>query len=210
MKGVLLCALILFHSPSWALDTTEAFAPGLSDFEFYGSHSRSERTLSLVTGYGHSHWLNPSLGIEHRTETTSEEAAIDTSFSISNFATVFSGLVEVDVLAGFCSKEDAGLFIGDEWTLPLGRYVPYLSNSFESNQGEFNHTATLGLSFQQNQNIELFAESGWDMSQGGEHTSLALGVNVLSTAGLEVLAEAGMDVLEDQSYASLGLIWTLD
>ncbi|KHD87018.1 MAG: hypothetical protein OM95_16690 [Bdellovibrio sp. ArHS] len=210
MQLLVILFLFLYQISAWALDTTEVFASGFSDVEVYGSQSSSERTMSFVTGYGYSRWLNPSVSFTQSFRREEGENQNEGQFGLCNFANIFSGIFEVDLLTGIHKGPESMVgFLGDEWTVPLGRTVPYFKNLIEIEESQTLHALSAGVSFQNSKSLELFAESGWDLIHS-QHSFVAIGMNILQSEAIEILTEAGVHSASSESYASLGIIWTLE
>lgn len=194
----------------WAIDTTEIFSQGLSDLELHSEIGKTESSMTGVVGYGYSTFVNPSLAFT-RLKQTDEEKTI-TEIEIGNFANVYDGFVDIDLVIGATVHEDeqSSPFAGTELTTVNGRFMPFLKNIFEIAAQETSSSSSIGMSFQGNKETELFAESTWDLSNG-QHTCLAVGLNYHSSLlGMEVISEVGQKSVEEESYASLGAIWTLE
>lgn len=209
MKSLKYLILISFLSPAvWALDTTETYPTGLSNFESYSGASRTQSSLTFVAGYGYSQFINPSLSVEkcYLKENSLEE----THLSVGNFSNLYTGLVDIDLIASVAVHEQVlTSSVGTEVSIPLIHFTPYLRQFAESSGEEIENITTLGLSWYANSNIELFSEVSTTMASTSTAIG-AVGLNYKPTETLELISEVAYDSMEEGTFGSVGVIWTRD
>lgn len=197
MKRLINILIVLFAWPVWALDTTEEYSHGFSDFEAYSFKNSTENAITLVAGYGHSSWVNPSLVVHNHAEA-----------SLGNFSHIYSNMVDIDLLAATSLNSETNHFsLGTEVTYPSVKFNPYLKGTLDFEGEEQLGTGVMGLSWNANSHIEMLTEISFDLSKG-KRQHVAVGLNFKQSQSIELISEVGHSYEDEGAFASLGLIWT--
>lgn len=192
--GLFLTVLALFPRSAPAADTTEPFAPGLSDLEIYVTHGGRETGYhSLLVGYGITErW---SIGVAWDRELLSDEPNAD---GVGGFilGTFWHRVVEADLIAQavYNYPDEAGDYLaGLELSVPNDYLVPYsrLGAAFAHPDHDLpGYSAMAGLSWPLHDRIELLVESEWIWpGPAAPDWELALGLNLMLTDDLELITE---------------------
>lgn len=206
MNRLLISTLIFFCAfASHALDTTEEYPLGLSNFEGYTSHAKTEQTLSAVAGYGYSRWLNVSLAVDRIEETELKEH--HTHFCLGNFAQVYSGVVDTDVITQIHSESDkVTTTFGTEISHTHHLWTPYFRLHTDIDEDQHTETASLGLSRKiKNLPLELLVQYEQILSETQTHT--ALGLNYKANNQFELISEVARNNEDEDTTLSVGFIW---
>ncbi len=206
MKRLIHITIVLLALQAQALDTTEEYSQGLSDFEAYSIKNSSEDILTLVTGYGYSRWLNPSLAIHNLHDKGEGEAHVDVI--LGNFSQLYSKGVDIDLLAeASLNSEVTQATLGTEVTYPWARWTPYVKGSLDFEGNESTSCGAVGVGWNLNSHVEILTELSFDLGRGRqEHT--AVGLNFKQSQNIEFISEVGHSTEDEGVFASLGLIWT--
>lgn len=205
MKRILLFFLpFLFVTPAWALDTTEEYSPGFSNFEGYSMQSRSEQTLSVLAGYGQSRWLNLSLGIDQLHDVTTQET--QTQFCLGNFSHIYSGVIDADIITQLHShNEKITAALGTEISYDYFLWTPYLKIYSEINDNQQSETGSLGISRRwPRSGLEVLLEYTQELSETSARS--AVGLNYRSNDNFELITEVAYSATEESPSVSVGFI----
>lgn len=194
----------LFLTPSWALDTTEEYPPGFSNFEGYSMQSRHEQTLSVLAGYGQSRWLNLSLGVDQVHDVTADETQMH--FCVGNFSHIYDGIVDSDLILQLHSQDEKTTSsLGTEISYDYDLWTPYLKMYTDITEDQHSETASVGLSRRIPQmDLELLVEYSQVVNE--THPSTALGLNYKSNDNFELITEVAHQKADENTSVSVGFI----
>lgn len=205
MKYFLLFSIqFFFFSPTWALDTTEEYPLGFSNFEGYSIQSLNEQTLSVLAGYGQSRWLNLSLGIDQVHDAIDNNTQLQ--FCVGNFSHIYAGIVDFDVILQIHSQaESVTSSLGTEVSYAYDLWTPYLRMHTDFVEDQHSETASMGLSRRIPQiDLELLIEYSQVVSES--HPSTALGLNYKSNDNFELITEVAYQNADESTAVSVGFI----
>lgn len=206
MKKLIHIAIVLLALQAQALDTTEEYSQGLSDFEAYSIKNSSEDILTLVTGYGYSRWLNPSLAVHNLHD--KEEGGAHVDVILGNFSQLYSKGVDIDLLVATSLKSEVTqTSLGTEVTYPMGRWTPYAKGSLDFEDDKSTSCGAVGVGWNLNSHVEILTELSFDLDRGKQE-HVALGLNFKQSQNIEFISEVGHSSEGEGTFANLGLIWT--
>ena len=194
------------HPDAMALDTSEVFAPGLSDIEvYYRNRGGQNHIITNIVGYGASRWWNPYVSFELNFENQKTTYTL----GLANFSTVYSADIDVDISVGLVTQFKSFILeIGTEVTYPMKVVVPYfqsvLTRPFHPNT-DLNFRINAGALFKLKSGHELLAQVSVVHVQKTV-AGYAAGYNVQLSKLMELITEIGY---RSVLYGEIGFIWTL-
>lgn len=206
MNKIFIAMLIFICAPlAHALDTTEEYPLGLSNFEAYSAHGKTEQTLSAVAGYGYSRWLNVSLAVDQIEETELKEN--HSHICLGNFSQVYTGVIDADVITQIHSEHDkVTTSFGTEISHTHLFWTPYFRLNTDIDEEEHTETASWGVSRKiQNLPIELLVQYEQVLWQA--QTNAAMGLNFKANNQFEVISEVARNIEDEDTMVSVGFIW---
>jgi len=206
-RSLLICAVACAPLTAHALDLLEPYNKGFTDIElYYGNQNGNEHNVTPVFAYGFSDYLNPILSTSF--DIGSEGSSY--SLGISNLATIYQGIIDVDLIPGIWVGPDTSLFnLALELSLPMGLFTPYVQAStahVANDVSDNSQSVSVGMMVQVTDKQELFMQAMREFSDESASGG-AVGFNQQLNDSFELITEIGY---LSTWNASLGMIWTFD
>ncbi len=192
IKGLAALSVMVFLTPGFltAADLIEAWAPGLSDFEFYiqtgGEAGETVSSLALGYGAGHGFSLGLILNNEHggpeqlgAVAFWSRDLAVDRQLDVW----IYSEATPAE------DQESNEWQLGIEWSWVSGRMQPYLRPSVTRSEDGYHWQQLLGLMLPLDP-VELHLELSAEIAASRAYDlRFAVGPNITLSEAVELLPE---------------------
>ena len=172
-----------------ALNTNEAYDPGLSRFEAYYSFRAAATTvhsLSALVGYGHSDRVNPYLGVRSIFYSGGSKTAV----TIGNISTLIDGDWAIDALPSLTTDfNNTAAAIGFEIS-KSGSLMPYTRQyaTYNLSASDVNFQSVFGISLTPGGSEEYLIEVS-KLWITGFNPKFALGFNKNISKSFELIVE---------------------
>jgi len=223
--GIFIFLLLVTFAPnSFAVDTTETYDLGASNFEFYsgyGDIGKDEQTMAseVLLGFGFTSIFSGYLAASASTNEHLNSATTENSLNFGLLGTPLdTKYFDLDLLLDIQAFNSFGLKPGLELNFDLAsdlklaglyfRAEEEITGSEDENNTLYNTSLTGGIYYSFNQDLQFLSEFDWSYDYDAKEDNIggiALGVNYLVTDDIELISQVYFDIAQDDEDFGWGV-----